>query len=80
MAVSGTVVVMDATIRSGPAVTGSTPTGTALAEAHSSLSNWLTVEVHLVVNDSTGVTLADLVVSLDYGRVTARATYQPAPA
>lgn len=80
MAVSGTIVTMDATIRSGPAVTGSTPTGTALAEAHSSLSNWLTVEVHLVVTDSTGVTLADLVVSLDYGRVTARATYQPAPA
>ena len=80
MAVSGTIVVMDATIRSGPAVTSSTPTGTALAEAHSSLSNWLTVEVHVVVTDSTGVTLADLVVSLDYGRVTARATYQPAPA
>ena len=80
MAVSDTVVTMDATIRSGPAVTGSTPTGTALAEAHASLSNWLTVEVHLVVTDSTGVTLADLVVSLDYGRVTARATYQPAPA
>jgi len=75
-------VVMDATVRSGPAVASSTPapTGGALAEADASLSDWLTVEVHLLVTDLTGVTLADLVVSLDYGRVTARATYEPAPA
>lgn len=83
MALSGTTVVMDATVRSGPAVTLSTPTttGGALAEAQASLSNWLTVEVHLVVTDAaTALPLADLVVSVDYGRVTARATYEPAPA
>jgi len=82
MVVNGVTVVMDATVRSGPAVASSTPapTGGALAEADASLSDWLTVEVHLLVTDLTGVTLADLVVSLDYGRVTARATYEPAPA
>ena len=79
MVISGAQVVMDATVRSGPAVTLSTASGGALTEAQASLSNWLSVDVHLVVTDATG-TLADLVVSLDYGRVTARATYQPAPA
>ncbi len=79
MVVSGANVVMDATVRSGPAVTLSTSSGGALTEAQASLSNWLSVDVHLVVTDATG-TLADLVVSLDYGRVTSRATYQPAPA
>ena len=79
MVVSGTQVVMDATVRSGPAVTLSTSSAGALTEAQASLSNWLSIDVHLVVTDLTG-TLADLVVSLDYGRVTTRATYQPAPA
>ena len=78
MVVSGASVVMDATVRSGPAVTLSTSSGGAVTEAQASLSNWLSVDVHLVVTDITG-TLADLVVSLDYGRVTTRATYQPAP-
>jgi type II secretory pathway pseudopilin PulG len=77
--VGGALVVMDATIRSGPAVTLSTPSDGALAAAQASLSNWLTVDVHLVVTNAGG-TAADLDVSLDYGRVTARATYQPAPA
>ncbi len=77
----GALVVMDATIRSGPAVTLSTPipSGGALTEAQASLSNWLTIEVHLVITDA-GLPAADLDVTLDYGRVTARATYQPAPA
>ena len=79
MVVSGAQVVMDATARSGPSVTLSTPGGGALTEAQASLSNWLLVDVRLVVTDATG-TLADLTVSLDYGRVTTRATYQPAPA
>ncbi len=79
MLVSGAQVVMDTTVRSGPAVTLSTVGGGALTEAQASLSNWLSVDVHLVVTDPTG-TLADLTVSLDYGRVTTRATYQPAPA
>ncbi|MGH8973702.1 MAG: hypothetical protein ACRD0C_10925 [Acidimicrobiia bacterium] len=79
MLVSGAQVVMDATVRSGPAVTLSTLSGGALTEAQASLSNWLSVDIHLVVTDATG-TLADLTVSLDYGRVTTRATYQPAPA
>lgn len=80
MDVNGALVVMDATVRSGPAVTLSTSnTEGARTEAQASLSNWLSVEVHLVVTDDTG-TLADLTVSLDYGRVTTRATYQPAPA
>ena len=79
MVVNGAQVIMDATVRSGPAVTLSTPSGGALTEAQASLSNWLSVDVHLVVTDPTG-TLADLTVSLDYGRVTTRATYQPAPA
>jgi hypothetical protein len=79
MAVSGTSVTMKTTVRSGPAVTLSTGT-TALTEAQASLSNWLTVEVRLVIIDDTSLeTLANLVVTLDYGRVTSRATYQPAP-
>ena len=74
------LVVMDATIRSGPAVTLSTPipSGGALAEAQASLSNWLTISVHLVVTVA-GLPAADLDITLDYGRVTARASYQPAP-
>jgi hypothetical protein len=79
MVVSGALVVMDATVRSGPAVTLSTPSGGALTEAQASLSNWLTVDVHLVVT-AGGVPAADLDIAVDYGRVTARATYQPAPA
>lgn len=81
MLASGALVVMDATIRSGPAVTLSTPIpgGGALTEAQASLSNWLTIEIHLVITDA-GVTVADLDVRLDYGRVTTRASYQPAPA
>jgi hypothetical protein len=77
MAIGGALVVMDATVRSGPKVTVSTSSGAALSEAQASLSNWLSVEVHLVI--TTG-TLANLVVSVDYGRVSSRATYQPAPA
>jgi hypothetical protein len=81
MAVSGTSVTMNATVRSGPAVTLSTVSGGALTEAQASLSNWLTVEVHLVIKAPASLeTLADLVLTLDYGRVTSRATYQPAPA
>jgi hypothetical protein len=76
MAIGGAQIVMDATVSSGPKVTVSTSSGGALTEAQASLSNWLAVEVHLVI--TTG-TLADLVISLDYGRVTSRATYQPAP-
>ncbi len=73
--------VMDATIRSGPAVTLSTtiPGGGALSEAQASLSNWLTISVHLVITVAA-LPVADLDITLDYGRVTARATYQPAPA
>jgi type II secretory pathway pseudopilin PulG len=78
MLVGVTRVVMDATVRSGPAVTSSTSSGGALTEAQASLSNWLTIDVHLVVTALT-VPLADLVVSFDYGRVTTRATYEPAP-
>jgi hypothetical protein len=77
MAIGGAQIVMDATVSSGPKVTVSTSSGAALTEAQASLSNWLSVEVHLVI--TTG-TLADLVVSVDYGRVSTRATYQPAPA
>ena len=75
------LVVMDATIRSGPAVKLSTPIpgGGALTEAQASLSNWLTISVHVVVTVAL-LPVADLDVTLDYGRVTARATYQPAPA
>jgi hypothetical protein len=82
MAVSGTSVTMNATIRSGPAVTLSTANGGALTEAQASLSSWLTVEVHLVIKETPASfgSLADLVITLDYGRVTSRATYQPAPA
>lgn len=79
MVAGGAQVVMEATVRSGPAVTLSTPTGGALTEAQASLSNWLLIDVHVVITDAAG-TLADLTVSLDYGRVTTRATYQPAPA
>ena len=78
--IGGAVVVMDAIVRSGPKVTVSTSSGGALTEAQASLSNWLSVEVHLVVTAVPTGTLADLVVSLDYGRVNTRATYQPAPA
>jgi type II secretory pathway pseudopilin PulG len=80
MAVSGTSVTMRTTVRSGPAVTLSTGTA-ARTEAQASLSNWLTVEVHLVVKETPESleSLADLVITLDYGRVTSRATYEPAP-
>jgi hypothetical protein len=82
MEVSGTSVTMNATVRSGPAVTLSTANGGALTEAQASLSSWLTVEVHLVIKQTPASveSLADLVITLDYGRVTSRATYQPAPA
>ena len=78
MLVGGARVVMDATVRSGPKVALSTSNGGAVIEAQASLSNWLTIDVHLVVT-VLAVPLADLVVSLDYGRVTTRAVYEPAP-
>jgi hypothetical protein len=78
--VGAALVVMDATVRSGPAVTLSTPlpAGGALTEAQASLSNWLTIEIHLVITEP-GLPATDVDVTLDYGRVTARASYQPAP-
>jgi hypothetical protein len=73
---------MNTTVRSGPAVTLSTANGGALTEARASLTSWLTVEVHLVIKATPASveTLAYLLITLDYGRVTSRAAYQPAPA
>ena len=75
-AVGLAVVTLDATVRSAPKVTASTAQGGALTRAEASVSDWLTVEVHLVVTSALS-TLADLTVVLSYGRVSTVAGYVP---
>jgi type II secretory pathway pseudopilin PulG len=55
-------------------ISTSGPTG-GLTEKGASLNNWLFVEVHTVIK-VLGVTVTDLILHLDYGRVAASATYQ----
>ena len=56
------------------AISTSGPTG-GLTEKSASLNNWLFAEVHTVIK-LLGVTVADLKLHLDYGRVAAAASYQ----
>jgi hypothetical protein len=72
---NGASVTMDATVHWNPKVISSVGGGT-VTDAGASLTNWLFVEVHLVITEGSNVT--DLVLHLDYGRVSAHATYEAA--
>jgi type II secretory pathway pseudopilin PulG len=69
-------VVMDSTLHWNKAVTAQTSSGGAVTDASASLTNWLFVDVHVVIS-SLGVTVADLNLHIDYGRIAATARYQP---
>jgi hypothetical protein len=77
--VLGTSVVMDATVHWNKAVTSQTSSGGAITAAAASLTNWLFVDLHIVMTTLLGLPLADLNLHLDYGRVAATATYEAAP-
>lgn len=69
-------VTLETTVRSGEASTDSTSSGGVVTDAEADLSNWFVVTVRLLVVEA-GVTVADLTVELDYGRIVARAGYTP---
>jgi hypothetical protein len=75
--VLGTSVVMDATVHWNKAVTSQTSSGGAITAAAASLTNWLFVDLHVVMT-LLGLPVADLNLHLDYGRIAAAATYEPA--
>jgi hypothetical protein len=75
--VLGTSVVMDATVHWNKAVTSQTSSGGAITDAAASLTNWLFVDLHVVMT-LLGLPVADLNLHLDYGRIAAAATYEPA--
>ena len=69
-------VTMDATLHWNKAVTAQASSGGAVTDSSASLTSWLFVDVHVVIT-SLGVTVADLNLHLDYGRIAATAGYQP---
>ena len=74
--VLGTSVVMDATVHWNQAVTSQSSSGGAISDASASLTNWLWVDLHVVMT-TLGVPVADVDLHLDYGRIAATAGYQP---
>jgi hypothetical protein len=71
-------VVMDATLHWNKGVTSQTSSGGAVTDASASLTNWLFVELHVVIKGALGVgVLADLNLHIDYGRIASTAGYQP---
>jgi hypothetical protein len=76
--VLGTSVVMDATVHWNKAVTSQTSPGGAITDAAASLTNWLFVDLHVVMTGLLGAPVADINLHLDYGRIAATATYEPA--
>jgi hypothetical protein len=75
--VLGTSVTMDATLHWNKAVTSQTSSGGAITDASASLTNWLFVDLHVVIT-TAGIPVADVTLHIDYGRVAATAGYQPA--
>lgn len=74
--VNGATVTLTTTVASGGRTLSSqSDSSGALTHAEASLTNWLRIEVHLVVTDASG-TVADLVTDVDYGRIAARADYE----
>jgi hypothetical protein len=67
---------MDATVHWNKAVTAQTSSGGAVTDASASLTNWLFVDLHVVMT-TLGVSLADVDLHIDYGRIAATAAYQP---
>jgi hypothetical protein len=76
LTVLGTSVVMDATVHWNQAVTSQSSSGGAISDASASLTNWLWVDVHVVMT-ALGLPVADVDLHLDYGRIAATAGYQP---
>lgn len=72
--VGGATVTMTASVRANPAVASSTTLSGALTQAKSSLTSWLSVTITLVVE--FGSKVADLTLDLDYGGVSASASYE----
>ena len=73
--VGQTSVVMDATLHWNRAVTSQTSSGGAVTDASASLTNWLFVDLHVVMTSADG-TVTDLNLHLDYGRIAAAAAYE----
>jgi hypothetical protein len=74
--VLGTSVTMDATAHWNKAVTSNTSSGGVITDASASLTNWLFVDLHVVIT-TLGLPVADVNLHLDYGRIAATAGYQP---
>jgi type II secretory pathway pseudopilin PulG len=69
-------VTMNATLHWNKAVTSENSSGGAITEASASLTNWLFIDLHVTIT-TLGVTVADLNLHLDYGRIAATAGYEP---
>lgn len=67
---------LETTVQAGGASTDVTRDGSEITRAEATLSNWFSIEVHLVVQQA-GETVADFVIVLDYGRLAATAEYLP---
>jgi hypothetical protein len=73
---NGASVTMTATLHWGPKVTSSSSASGAVTEAAASLTNWMWIDVHMVVHQGSNL-VAEFDLHLDYGTVVARASYQP---
>jgi hypothetical protein len=80
MDVSSETITMTTTLHVGPKVATSTTDGSGvITSAEASLTNWLWVEIHVVVvKDDDHSSDGDFVLHVDYGRVSSKATYRPA--
>ena len=73
--ITTSTVTLETTVTSGTKSTDSQTSGGVITNASASLTNWLTVTVHLTIVQA-GLTLADVTVELDYGRLATSAQYE----
>lgn len=65
-------VTLTTTVTAGAASTSTEIDGTTITKARADLTNWFTVKTRVVIEE-LGVTLADLTIEVDYGRIGAMA-------
>ena len=78
LSIGGANVQLDATVTSLASTSSSQSGGGALTHAEASMTDWLQISVHMVIQTGSS-TQADLTVVFDYGRVTATSDYTPGP-
>ncbi len=61
-------ITLTTTVTAGSASTSTVKDGTTITKARADLTNWFTVKTQVVIEE-LGVTLADLTIEVDYGRI-----------